>query len=1564
LIRFTGTQKLLLEKILAVYHPVWSKRIRNLDVLPAAELSRIARYLERTARALELFVPARQPGYGVTERGGDAVVAYFTGNRGRRGRKPYYLMIDVSGFTKLLTFLTDRFGKQEAGDIMNMSILNRFCLNRMGALISYYGSGEPDDPGSGGENALKTALSFRALLKEITLQVRAELTEKLSGKPHQDEIAAFIRGLEIKASAGVVAAAGAGRSEFYGHDHRVRITWGRTARHLARAEKVGGSDDRVSPGLAEVKGVGFDRHVAAHLKSLERKRWITTRDFRLKEFGAFGKLVLTPSGERRLSERVQDVFKESSEKQVEQSPGREGSVKHAGKEWIERIGKTVCRIEAVLPYLQGIALVEQVIRSLGSGGELQNLFGERSSRVHETGILFANFSLADGKLLDELAEVVHEVMERYGLLYKYNIFPRGDFNLMAALGLDISGAPETDRVYAEVLWQCWRDVVGAAGKNFGQDVRLRGGMSVGQCLQGPVGDNILHNELTIIGPDCNLAARLVARALTRREKNSTLVVAKNCYGPLGHLVQPVGPFEHALLKGFREPLPLYSVKPRSEYESPAAFAERLRYLPLVTDSGQLVDCTSRIRLDPQLATGLAYIEDYAGISATRGRTPSPLLALCGPGGVGKTRRLAEIMHWSQKKGWRLLFAECLSWYQGVSDSGAKGESHGQTHAVPFHLFIRLLKEQVFQIPPHEHSEAAVARIIKKLARLFGGTLPADQIKILVSFLGIETFDESISGSLSPEERRNIFFELVGDIFDRMTAGGDVKILLCIDDFQWADRSSIRLLSYLRNRVKNGLLICVTARRSQDLSALISREEEPETGTSLILQLGPLGVRGARMLARLALGLDLESKLPLRLRRRFNELENNPLFIIEFCRKLLEQEVVFIRDGILQRLDQEALARVTVPDRIQSVIEELVNRLPRREFEIVRHASVLGNILRCRDVAELNIRVIGRKELDAHKVQQALHRLAGRQVLEIEQDRGMDSLYRFSRALIAQSLYQGLTPSLRKRLHGLAAVIWENSVGDNRLEKSLSCAMHYELAEKPDQAAGYYLDSGRMAGGLFENEKAVELLDKVERFCKVHKIKARDSLMLEVHRVRSEVFLPLGKYRNALEDCDKLKKLAGRLAKAELVARAILQTGKVYLTRAKSGDYDQALAKFRSVERRAAGYRLLKLESQNGQARVLLETGRLPQAMKKARSSLSEMGKRSLKVKDSTQETILKARIYRTLGSSLIRLGRAKEALAEFNRALGLLDDEGGSVYLPVKAQLLNSKALALASSFKLEEALDVYYQAKSAARRVGDVNLQLIILNNMSVSLNDSGKNAQALDLLLNNYDSIRKLAGENRSLAAFEFNIGESYHFMEDLPQAEIHYRRSLEIARKIGSMQFEVNIMYNLGEVMRDQGRLDESRKILQEALNTACKSHYLQQEMDLENILGEIDLAEGNAQQAVARHQHAVAMAGELGDRFGESWSMRNLAVALLESGDRARCEEACRMLVKSLEIAHQILQPENTMESLNMILKYWERLGLNDSSRQSFLQELEKLARDHNSRKYLDLCRCYRKAAAGS
>ena len=110
------TQSALLNRILSIYHPVSSRKFLGRSPGRFAELAPVVDYLEKVSRALELFVPASRPEFGITERGGDAVVSYLS-DRAALSRS-FFLMLDVSGFTTLLTFLTDHFGKQEAGDIM------------------------------------------------------------------------------------------------------------------------------------------------------------------------------------------------------------------------------------------------------------------------------------------------------------------------------------------------------------------------------------------------------------------------------------------------------------------------------------------------------------------------------------------------------------------------------------------------------------------------------------------------------------------------------------------------------------------------------------------------------------------------------------------------------------------------------------------------------------------------------------------------------------------------------------------------------------------------------------------------------------------------------------------------------------------------------------------------------------------------------------------------------------------------------------------------------------------------------------------------------------------------------------------------------------------------------------------------------------------------------------------------------------------------------------------------------------------------------------------------------
>jgi tetratricopeptide (TPR) repeat protein len=1532
-----------LRKILSVYHPDWGRALTPEKLPSAKQQQKLEKYLAGVSRGLSLFVPASNPAFGVSERGGDAVVAYFK-RPGRVGQLPSYVMIDVSGFTKLLTFLTDRFGKQEAGDIMNMSILNRYCLNRMGILIACYGQDGVREDTLPAADALKSAIAFRSILGTITTEVRGELSRKLAGKPHQDQIRKFIKELEIKASAGVVEGQSRGRSEFYGSASQSRITWGRSARHLAGSEKVGGSDDKVHERMAEVKGVGFDDASGSGIEELLTTGWLRRGDYHTRRFGEFTKLVLTPGGMDRIAERTWDDisrFEQSSNvAQLDQ-----------GTESISEIARS---IERSAPYLQGGELVQQVVRGLGPGASLSNLFDEHSSRVHETGILFVNVSVSSGSLLGELSDTIHRVMTRYGLVYKFNIFPMGDFNLMASLGLELAGAPETERFYTEVLWQCWQDLLDDTGRNFGKRVRLRAGLSVGQCLQGPVGDNLLHNELTIIGPDCNLAARLVARALVRKEPPGSLFAARGSYVRVEHLISPVEPFEHAELKGFGEPVPLYSLTGREEQESVVELAARLRRFPLVTDKGVVLSGGGDTGGDKLLTAARAFVDDFGG----RSKQVNRMLGFYGSPGLGKTRRLAEIMHICAEAGWRMLWAECNSYYQGTEENRDNGLEKDM--AVPFQPFIKVLNSQVFGITGNDSAADAQAKMLEVSHSLRGTGAGERELAVLASFLGLNSDgDDQLLASLSPEERRNVFFEQVAELFEALIAAHGKRLLLVIDDLQWADKSSMSLLEYLMSRVGGGLMFCAAARGKQCLETLVDENGGGGRTGFMLLEASTLARKGVRALTREALGVSADESLPAELESRLGELENNPLFITEFCRKLLDNEVLFVRDGKFARFDRAAFATLSVPNRVQSVIEELINSLPRREFDLIRNGSVLGNVLRCRDVAEVNSNESA-AALAPEQVQQSLHALAGRQVLEIEVDSAANSVYRFSRALIGLSLYQGITPSQRKRLHAVAARIWERG-GEETLETKLNCAMHYELAELPQKGAEFHLSAGQMAGELFENERAVSLLGRVERFLEEHRLDGAGGMRLQMHESRCRIALALGSYEQALADSAGLKKSAGRLKLPEKKAQAELLAGSTYLTRATADDFRQSLTRFNRAEKLSQGFPLLVLEARNGKSRVLLETGDIKKTEKMTLGALEGFDDVGADL-DDPRTIIMRARMTRTLATVRMRLGRSKQGVETADQALDMIAAAGdGAEFMPVKAQLLNTRAICLSMAFRLPEALQTYYQARSLARKVGDVNLQLLILNNMSVTLNDSGENTKALDLLVSNYDTIHKLAGESRALAGFEFNIGESYHFMGDPTRAEKHYRSALEITERISSRQFGVNVMYNLGEALRDQDKNEEARRMLEQGASMARSHGYRQQLLDLENILGEMDMAAGNLDAASERHRSAIGIARELNDDFGIGWSLRNLAEDLLKIGGGSNQLEAGKLLEESLEFCRKAGQPENLAVTLASLLDNWHGLGLPADFRTRVLEELGALAKKVNSKKYLEI---YRKHSGNS
>ena len=1558
----------LLTEMLTFVNPAWADRFRmgEYDKFEIGELDKVLGYLANVEYNARLYIPAARPDYGISERGGDAILGYLKNPDAADG---YYFFADVSGFTALLTFLTERFGKEEAGDIMNLGILNRFCLNKMGYILKDIAEGSAGD--DLGFNTLKIMMAIRASMPRISKEVRGELRDKLSGKSHQKEIQQFIDELTVKASGGVIYDPES-RSSYYGNNIRTRITWGNTGKLVAQAEKLGGNDDRVREDLEEVKGFGVDVHCYDKLMEFLKTGWMGLN----KDDVAIGqglrdyrKIIIADSGMEKLSGYVDQVCRQYLDD--EKSPGVDESIFTAmsleeKKSYVDDLAGKFHEIER---YIGGMSLLLHIQRNLGQTGKKNILLDESCSAVRDSGVLFCNFSLEDPSVMDDLVDEVHTVMGRYGIHYKYNIFPKGDFNLMGVLGTMFSEKRDMDKYFPEILWNTWRDLKSVMKGVFDNRVEIRGGMSVGKALQGPAGDNVIHNEETIIGPDCNLAARLVNEALemTRQGEfvypGGSLFTVQSHRRKVEHLVHPDKPVKEANLKGFSQPVELYNLVERGEVESMAEFIARLRQVDLVTVRGECITGDDDLAKDEFLAE---CVEVLDGVTTGKVKK-AQLISFIADSGVGKTRRIAEFAHWAiAKKSLPVYFGECYSWYQGEKSEDedndkAMPESHSDEGSYPFYPFIRILKEQIFRVnntDSLETKQAKVEQVLASIGRKDENLI--DHAPVLASFIGVELPENDFSSALDAEARRNVFYERVGDIFasevNRQQSGSG-GLLLCIDDLQWSDRNSLHLLSFIANRVGPGLIICVNARQKEQLGILLDESLEVDRH---IFEPGLLEQDAIVKLARLVLGItaaeDSDGDLPFAVKERINkELECNPFFVIEFCLKMQEQEMIVVSDGKVTRFNSDGFKDITIPTKIQGVIEDRISRLPRTELAAIQYSSVLGNILRYIIVRQFLPAVDRDAMFEDSNLDEIFAHLTGQEITRLENEKDPDWVYSFKRALIGEKLYQELVPSLRKRLHREVAKIFESTDLANPFEKRLLTALHYSNGEVPDKACEHYLEAARLAKQVFDNDKSLMLLSRIEELLDGYNVSNAESRRMVMLQDRGEVNLLLGKYTEALADFSTLAELAEKHEKKEMLAQSYYSSGKAHLQRSGPGDFDNAIDYFtKAVETTNDDALLAHILSDS--ARTHLEKGKREEALGMLDRAITAYQESVVDRELDADDYIFLAGLARNRGSVMHRQGKFNEAIEIYNTALTMVADEKENRYKKIRALICNSIGLSLMKQFKLAESKPWFDKALALARSIGDLKTELMVRINMGVVANDSGKYEEALEMLTEELYALQMLVGETRELGALMFNIGESHMFMENFEDAEPWYRRALMIARNISYPEFEVAVSYNLGEVLNELGRPDEATEVLVPAYELAGEHDWYLQRMDMANLLGEISRAGEDYTKARDYHNEALNISRKLEDDFGMGWAMRNIALDILENpdSDDEQKESCAEMLESSLELARSAGQPENLMHSLRALISYRIEFQKDRTAVETLIEELADLAEKHDSEIFKQFC----------
>lgn len=287
------------------------------------------------------------------------------------------------------------------------------------------------------------------------------------------------------------------------------------------------------------------------------------------------------------------------------------------------------------------------------------------------------------------------------------------------------------------------------------------------------------------------------------------------------------------------------------------------------------------------------------------------------------------------------------------------------------------------------------------------------------------------------------FEAVSSSIRRIA--GHHPLLLVLDDLHWADRSSLLLLEYLAGEMRSSPVVVLAIYRESDIDrhhplhqtiSLLNRQQE---NRSMVLT--GLSIEDAGKIVSSTAGLEPSGRLAARI----HELtEGNPFFVGEIAR-LLEQ-----------RDDGDAGEPLAIPAGIREIMRQRLSAVSAETRQVLDIAAVFGR--------EFGIHMLSMViETPRDRLVDILDEAVGARLLtERLSDPGM---YRFSHALIRETLYDELGTSRRTEIHWAIANMLDQLYDAND-ELHLSELAHhfYRATPRSDVAdtANYLARAGQRA----------------------------------------------------------------------------------------------------------------------------------------------------------------------------------------------------------------------------------------------------------------------------------------------------------------------------------------------------------------------------------------------------------------------------------------------------------------------------------------------------------------------
>ena len=683
------------------------------------------------------------------------------------------------------------------------------------------------------------------------------------------------------------------------------------------------------------------------------------------------------------------------------------------------------------------------------------------------------------------------------------------------------------------------------------------------------------------------------------------------------------------------------------------------------------------------------------------------------------------------------------------------------------------------------------------------TLPSRAAHVLSDLIPeIEDIRPVAHPVVDPESRRALALEGALRLVEASASQGAVVL---VDDLQWADATSLVLLSHVVQRVVP--LSLILAYRPEEVSAYsplagFFAQLRPPGGTMSSISLGPLL---PDVIAQLFVEADLASAIA-------EESDGTPLAVSEVVRGLAAKGLIERGVGGRWRARGEAAIRVAREAARAGQRRAFQNRAreqPARRREILVMLALLGRETPARVVAAAS-------GVELAAVLKDLDDLAGAGLVRLG-ERGWAAAH----DVVADSLVESVSAPERGRLQGsLAAALRAEGCDAAEL------AQHLAGAGDPDAAAEAYSEAARQRLELYASAEAERLANAGLA------LRPGRTLNTELLDLRAEARCRSGDLAGAREDLRAA--LSGKRTGAErsriLARMAMLASGSEDIARAaelvevalaEAGDEAEARAEVLFV-----GAIVDMNSSQLDRSRARLD---------EALALFQRLGN------GRRVATILDAR-----GMASFLGGNIRHAVKEFDR-VAILFMETGDLLGAVSAR--GSRGCCLAMMDRQPEALSDTQEAIDLARSLGDPQNEAFALCYRAQALAALARSAEATETALAAL-SIGEHLGHRELTSASLRALGIARRSEGELGQAESALRRALDVAGE-NIPVFASRASAQLAQVLIARGELEESEAFVRHSLKVGpplCRYEALLAQAELAAARGEVD-ARALAAEALA-------------------------------------------------------------------------------------------------------------------